>query len=334
MWDRTDVYRYPEKSSDADIKTLALSKGKCHSWSDNADATNSIIKVHIMKNAVSHMRILPHPLLRKHIAHYTFHLPSAVEHYASKLIPDASGSIAFLFLEEGLQLQLWGPSSQIFHAPVHGQSPLCLFIDFRPAGMHSLLKFLSLCDVNNQNVPLALVDKQIATKLAYAIGRHTFLYATPTPFALSLTEAIARSIPDLPALTNALDTIFLQRFTSTSKTSIVSSLLHFIRSGSGVTRVKEAASCLGYSSRHLNRLCLQQVGLSAKSFFRVARINLASEALKEHRSSLAELSLELGYYDQSHFIHDFSDICGVTPAQYLCNTFDFYGEPQELLLSV
>lgn len=279
------------------------------------------------------MRILPHPLLRKHIAHYTFHLPSAVEHYAFKLIPDAIGSIAFLFLEDGFQLQLWGPSSQVFHAPVHAQSPLCLFIDLRPAGMHSLLKFLPLCDVNNQNVPLAAVDKEIATKFAHAIGKYITLGSTPVPFAASLSEVIAGSIPDLPALINTLDTIFLQRIAFPHKGGVANSLLRLLQNGFGATRIMEAANCLGYSSRHLNRLCQQQVGMSAKSFFRVVRINIACENLKKDHVSQAGLAQELGYYDQSHFIHDFSVICGITPSQYLRDKFDFYGEPYKLLLS-
>ena len=43
-------------------------------------------------------------------------------------------------------------------------------------------------------------------------------------------------------------------------------------------------------------------------------------------ASIAALAQEAGFYDQSHFIHDFSHICGVAPGAYLQNLSAFYNE--------
>lgn len=323
---------YPAKDAPIPAQKFVHAQYKMYVnfWNGQGWCNNLFAKIYMIESVVSHLRVPPHPMLRKHIAHYTFHLPSAVGHYTSKLMPDASGSIACLCHTWGFQLQLWGPSSQVFHAPVHSKSPLCFFVDFRPTGMHSLLKFLPLRDVSNKIIPLAIVDEELAVAITCTVLQRTSLGTTPVPLGASLTEVIAGSIPNLSALISKLDTIFLQRLASSGKVSIVDSLLHLILSSCGATRVTEAAKVLGYSSRHLNRLCVQQVGLSAKSFFRVVRINIACENLKKKHALLAGLAQDLGYYDQSHFIHDFTAICEVSPSQYLRDEFAFYSEPQKL----
>lgn len=279
-------------------------------------------------STLSHMHVSPHPLLRRHIVQYTFHLPNAVEHYASKLVPDASGSIACFCHSNGPQLHLWGPSSQIFHAPIHAQSPFCIFVDFRPAGMYSLLKRLPLNEISDKNIPLTVVDKDLSVELKHTVAQFVSIEQVSSILPMSITGVIAKSIPNLSAFIQKLNTIFMQRLLY--KSSILSPLLRLILNSSGSIRVAEVARHSGYSSRHLNRLSLQQVGLSVKSFSRVVRINIACEHLKNPTTSLAGLAHELGYYDQSHFINDFKLICKILPSHYLLNPSVFYCESNKL----
>jgi AraC-like DNA-binding protein len=74
----------------------------------------------------------------------------------------------------------------------------------------------------------------------------------------------------------------------------------------------------GCSPRHFIRLFSDEVGLTPKAFCRIRRFQRAVAML--HRApaaDCADVALTCGYYDQSHMIHDFQDIGGLSPASYL-----------------
>jgi AraC-like DNA-binding protein len=87
-------------------------------------------------------------------------------------------------------------------------------------------------------------------------------------------------------------------------------------------------ACL--SERQFERHFAGWVGASPTHFRRILRINKAiSLADKNHYSNLAALAVDAGYYDQSHFIHDFRDMIGITPSEFLsmqCNSPEFRTE--------
>jgi AraC-like DNA-binding protein len=61
-----------------------------------------------------------------------------------------------------------------------------------------------------------------------------------------------------------------------------------------------------------------QVGMSPKQYARLLRVETARLALKRMRApSTTYLAAELGFYDQAHFIREFSAVVGMTPYAYL-----------------
>jgi AraC-like DNA-binding protein len=75
---------------------------------------------------------------------------------------------------------------------------------------------------------------------------------------------------------------------------------------------------VGYSQRHFNQMFTDEVGLTPKRFLRVRRFQHAIEHISACDSvDWVDLALRFGYYDQSHFVHDFRKFCGLTPAAYL-----------------
>jgi AraC-like DNA-binding protein len=82
-------------------------------------------------------------------------------------------------------------------------------------------------------------------------------------------------------------------------------------------RVGELARLAGCSPRSVHRLLQTHVGVGTKWLVRRARVQSAAERVaRGERVDWAELAHELGYADQSHFIRDFRDQVGETPAVY------------------
>lgn len=81
--------------------------------------------------------------------------------------------------------------------------------------------------------------------------------------------------------------------------------------------IKDCARLVGISDRRLSQLFKEEVGVSPKLWCRIQRFQTAVRNL--HRGAdipWAELALQCGYYDQSHFINDFRAFSGVNPMTY------------------
>lgn len=75
---------------------------------------------------------------------------------------------------------------------------------------------------------------------------------------------------------------------------------------------------IGYSQRHFNQLFSDEVGLTPKRFLRVRRFQSVIHSIPAGKPfTWADVALGCGYYDQSHFAHEFRSFCGLTPAAYL-----------------
>jgi AraC-like DNA-binding protein len=74
----------------------------------------------------------------------------------------------------------------------------------------------------------------------------------------------------------------------------------------------------GFSPRRFIELFTAEVGLTPKLFRRVQRFQQLIQRVHGAREiQWAQVALDCGYYDQSHFIHDFRAFSGFTPSDYL-----------------
>lgn len=94
---------------------------------------------------------------------------------------------------------------------------------------------------------------------------------------------------------------------------IVEALLH----DRTITRVDQVSTRFGIAPRTLQRLFQRYVGVSPKWVLRRYRLHEAAARLAEDTTSTwAEVAADLGYFDQPHFIRDFTRAVGMTPAAY------------------
>ncbi len=96
---------------------------------------------------------------------------------------------------------------------------------------------------------------------------------------------------------------------------IFSSIRHVVHSH-GSDNVGRLAERFNMSTRQLERTFKDHAGFSPKLFSRIARFQSAIREGYGPIRSLTDLALNCGYYDQSHFIHEFKAFSGHHPRAF------------------
>lgn len=98
---------------------------------------------------------------------------------------------------------------------------------------------------------------------------------------------------------------------------LVRSILAYIDDDDSVMTVDDVAGRFHLHPRKLQRLFHQHVGVGPKWIIARKRIHEAAERLRTGKGvDLAILAVDLGYYDEAHFIRDFRTLVGTTPERY------------------
>jgi AraC-like DNA-binding protein len=106
-----------------------------------------------------------------------------------------------------------------------------------------------------------------------------------------------------------------------SKRSIFNAVNHIVASDGNV-RINELADAYALSERQFERKFKSCAGLSPKLFSRIVRFHSTMQHYGAQDKSLTQIAHDCGYYDQSHFIHEFKQFSGHHPKEY------FYGSAE------
>jgi AraC-like DNA-binding protein len=102
-----------------------------------------------------------------------------------------------------------------------------------------------------------------------------------------------------------------------SRYEIVSRVVDEMLGAPPAITVAELAERQAVSQRTLQRLFRDYVGVGPKWVLKRYRMHEAAERIAAGEASDgAALAADLGYFDQSHFIHDFTAQIGVSPGEY------------------
>lgn len=96
--------------------------------------------------------------------------------------------------------------------------------------------------------------------------------------------------------------------------AVVQGVLGTMRRFDGVT-VEAVCEQVGWGYKRMERAFLKEVGYTPKGYSRLVRFNKAMRRLGR-AESLTSVGHGCGYYDQAHFIKDFSRFTGMTPGQF------------------
>ena len=86
----------------------------------------------------------------------------------------------------------------------------------------------------------------------------------------------------------------------------------------GLMSSASMAERVGFSQRHFIQIFRNEVGITPKLFCRVERFQQVIRKVALQTSvDWADVALSCGYFDQSHFNHDFREFSGLSPTEYL-----------------
>lgn len=80
--------------------------------------------------------------------------------------------------------------------------------------------------------------------------------------------------------------------------------------------VKQLSAACFLSERQFQRQFKEYAGMGPKLFSRIVRFLFAANFYGETSKSLTDIALDAGYYDQSHFIHDFKKFSNLQPHDF------------------
>ena len=258
----------------------------------------------ILLKSPQYICLRPHPLLKHFISNYSITFPSnSLIPAGFTTIPDGCATLAISKSSCGISISLDGPIAK--PQIISGQfdyPEMSIAIEFKPAGLFALTG-IDQNELAGQTIGFDAASPALSKRLTQAVEAASGIYE----LAQSLDELLIDSIRDIqhPHLGLMLQNILASR---------------------GGISIKSLSVESFYSERQLNRIFKQNVGLNAKAFSRLVRVNYALRLLKKPHD-LMFISDTMGFFDLPHFIHDFKSVCGVTPQEYRNDMSVFYSNP-------
>ncbi|SEM58027.1 transcriptional regulator, AraC family [Chitinophaga rupis] len=133
--------------------------------------------------------------------------------------------------------------------------------------------------------------------------------------------------PSLEQKVKVLEAFLIDKLLSSRKNQekimLVEALCNSICQNGESFDIERLAAESGFSERYIQKLFLNYVGISPKSFFSVQRFNKSLRLVRSANMSLTNIAYECGYYDQAHFIREFRSYTGITPSQLSAHIIDY-----------
>ena len=164
-------------------------------------------------------------------------------------------------------------------------------------------------------------------------GVYLYPYSIPVLFGIPAAE-LSNQMPDLFTLLGkegaALEETMMLAANNNERVKIITEFLEerlgknqhrqhcvfssiqFIIQCKGMVKIENVADQYFISQRQFERKFREFSGLTPKLFSRIVRFHAACQHFGNSDKSLTELAYDCGYYDQSHFIHDFKEFSGTS----------------------
>ncbi|WP_353780057.1 helix-turn-helix domain-containing protein [Winogradskyella sp. 3972H.M.0a.05] len=113
------------------------------------------------------------------------------------------------------------------------------------------------------------------------------------------------------------------------------SIVEYIYSYRGEVRFQSLTETFNTNYKKIERLFDKYLGISPKTYIRIVRFNAAVNLhMNNKHESLTQIGLQLGFFDQSHFIRDFKKFTSLSPRNFFDKEISASEEKYLQMLSV
>jgi len=168
-------------------------------------------------------------------------------------------------------------------------------IRFKPHGIRCVVR-QPMSEFSEMSVPLKMIFGTADLKELVSAARKN----SREQILIGVQKVLTKHFYALPPNTKIID------------------IIKFISIDHGAS-VKELSKKFAMSQSSLEKLFNSYIGISAKNYMKIMRLNKTVKFYKTGMKSypnLTESGAEAEFYDQSHFIKDFRQVAGITPGQY------------------
>ncbi|MFG2099656.1 DUF6597 domain-containing transcriptional factor [Micromonospora echinaurantiaca] len=243
-------------------------------------------------------RHLPAVALRPWVEHYWLIDWELTEPFVQHVVPHPAVNVVFQRDGAGPErAEVAGVGLELFSITLRGTGRVS-GVQFRPGGFHPFWR-RPVAELTGRRWPFAdLADRwpPAAAGGPAGSGRCT---GTDAERCRALDDLLTGWAPEPDPVTEE-----------------VISLVEEIRTDRSLVRVDDFAARHDVSTRRLQRLFLDHVGVSPKWVIRRYRLQEAIEQAAGGPLDWATLAADLGYSDQAHLVREFSAVTGVSPAAY------------------
>ncbi|HPF51532.1 MAG TPA: helix-turn-helix domain-containing protein [Draconibacterium sp.] len=254
--------------------------------------------------------IEPNNILRKYIKNYCIvEINSSMDFLrAEKVFPN--GNICFVLhygspskVKKGdskayiePNLVVCGQQTSYYDLALAGKTGIILIV-FKPHGLRAFFN-LPTRELQNENISLDLLIKSGAGELE---------------------DKLLNSKDNKQRITY-IEEFLTRKLIVNSNFDRIDYAIRLIESSKGQIKTHQISQevCLGI--KQFERIFSDYVGLNPKKYSSIIRFQNAIKMKRECKElTMYQLAFDSGYYDQSHFIHDFKSLTGLTPRDFFNN---------------
>jgi AraC-like DNA-binding protein len=178
---------------------------------------------------------------------------------------------------------------------IHEPGTKLFGIRFKPYGLRCVIN-VRLCEMNGLSCPLERYFRKSDTEeMRFILNSDNI-----NKKLLVVQKILTKHFQALPVKTKIID------------------IIGYININHGCS-IPDLAKKFSMSTSSLEKLFSSYIGISAKNYMKIIRLNKSVRYYKKQSKyypNLTSTGIEAEFYDQSHFIKDFKQISGVTPGQY------------------
>ena len=255
-----------------------------------------------MEHLFYYQEFLPDKLLAPYIDKYWVAQGSVAESFTMKVLPDGCIDIIFAWDDSALERGMAeavpyviGGGDVFFEEVIAGRVKM-FGIRFKPVGIRAFIR-TSAPEMTGQIIELAHQDSLFGKDFSEIIN-----YAEP--LASQIQQMDQHIISKLPKLYSTEQRIV--------------KAVEWIEQHHGIISIPTLADKACLSPRQFERLFKNEIGLSAKTFSRIARMKHAQEYLHSNPDhSIFDVAIHCGYYDCAHLDKEFRALTGEPPSFYI-----------------